>query len=88
MILALLSAQDLVTIRRRWERDVGIAAGDVIRVLDHAEVIVEVARHSANREAIMRETLGAVQARCTELREENLAMKAVFDQFAEGNPKL
>jgi hypothetical protein len=40
----LLGSQELAELRRRWEKDIGIAAKDVIRLLDHAEAVLEIAK--------------------------------------------
>jgi hypothetical protein len=74
--MKLLGAQDLAEIRKRWEKDIGSAAKDVIRVLDHAEVLLEVAKHHSDRDAAMFANLTAVQARCTALLEENRVLKS------------
>jgi hypothetical protein len=82
----------ILKLRMRWKDDAGVAAKDVMRVLEWVDACLQseatwkdIARMAMRDEELMRTTLGIVQARCTELLEENRKLLiAMRDELVEG----
>jgi uncharacterized coiled-coil DUF342 family protein len=73
-----LSLEEIEVIRKRWENDIGLAAKDVRRLLEHHDSLIAMQKP-------MRDNLGSVQARCTELLNQVRSLRATLSTSGDSS---